>query len=121
MIDDEDVGHFIFQMVARNIPDVETSVYHNAKTVIDMISENNFRSDLLLLDINMPFMDGWDFLDALEPLDVSLPIYIVSSSTSPRDLEKSKKYKRVKGFLSKPITYTDLNTMVVTTRNESPE
>ena len=112
MIDDEEVGHFIFQKIARTIPGIETSVFQNAKTVIELIRENKFNTDLILLDINMPHMNGWDFLEAFEPFNLSKPVFIVSSSNDRNDVEKSKRYKSVKGFFSKPISQTNLQTMV---------
>jgi CheY-like chemotaxis protein len=112
MIDDEDVGHFIFQKVAQGIPGLQTAVFHNARTVIDLIRENKFSTDLILLDLNMPFMSGWDFLDALEPLNIDKPVFIITSSNDRHDVEKSKGYKSVKGFYSKPISQSSLQTIV---------
>lgn len=112
MIDDEEVGHFIFQKLAKGIPGIETAVFQNAKTVIELIRENKFKTDLILLDINMPHMNGWDFLEAFEPFNLKKPVFIVSSSSATSDLEKSKRYKSVKGFFSKPISRTNLQTMV---------
>jgi CheY-like chemotaxis protein len=112
MIDDEDVGHFIFQKVAQGIPGLQTAVFHNARTVIELIRQNKFNTDLILLDLNMPFMSGWDFLDALEPLNLGKPVFIITSSNDRHDVEKSKRYKSVKGFYSKPISQTSLQTIV---------
>lgn len=112
MIDDEEVGHFIFQKIAKTIPGIETSVFQNAKTVIELIREKKFKTDLILLDINMPHMNGWDFLEAFEPFNLCKPVFIVSSSNDRKDVEKSKHYKSVKGFFSKPISQTNLQTMV---------
>jgi CheY-like chemotaxis protein len=112
MIDDEEVGHFIFQKLANGIPGVETAVFQNARTVIELIKQNKFKTDLILLDINMPHMNGWDFLEAFEPFNLRKPVFIVSSSNDRSDVEKSKRYKSVKGFFSKPISRTNLQTMV---------
>jgi CheY-like chemotaxis protein len=112
MIDDEEVGHFIFQKLANGIPGIETAVFQNAKTVIELIRQDKFKTDLILLDINMPYMNGWDFLEAFEPFNLKKPVFIVSSSSARADIEKSKRYKSVKGFFSKPISRTNLQTMV---------
>jgi len=63
--------------------------------------------ELILLDINMPYMDGWQFLDEF----IKIPfkggyqrtIYIISSSSTMEDLNKAKQYSVVSGYHIKPI------------------
>ncbi len=66
------------------------------------------QSAILLLDINMPIMSGWDFLVIFNELDEKLKqkfnIYIVSSSIDYSDIEQAKSNRHVIGFLSKPLT-----------------
>lgn len=63
---------------------------------------------VILLDINMPAMDGWEFLTEFRnlPADfISIPkIYLLTSSDYPGDFEKAKNFPEVLGFLAKPIT-----------------
>jgi CheY-like chemotaxis protein len=70
--------------------------------------------DVIFLDINMPIWDGWDFLDEIVKLELqhTFEIYMVSSSTSPHDKEKAESYRFVKGFLTKPLEISDLNTIL---------
>jgi CheY-like chemotaxis protein len=63
--------------------------------------------DYILLDINMPIMNGWEFLDEykrlnLDPLGKS-KIYIISSSVFSNDINKARSYPLVKDFISKPL------------------
>jgi CheY-like chemotaxis protein len=64
--------------------------------------------ELILLDINMPYMDGWQFLDEFVKIpfkgDYKRTIYIVSSSSTSEDLNKAKEYEVVSGYHVKPIT-----------------
>lgn len=75
---------------------------------INKQEENNQLPQLIFLDLNMPIMDGWEFLDNFSSNKYSsvnsTKIVVLSSTIDPEDFEKSKKYKMVIDFLSKPIT-----------------
>ncbi|MDV6236087.1 response regulator [Leptospira ellisii] len=64
--------------------------------------------DAILLDINMPFMDGWQFLDEFKKIQGNLAknvkIFMVSSSVDERDIVKANSFPEVRGYLSKPLT-----------------
>ena len=66
------------------------------------------KPQLIFLDLNMPVMDGWEFLDGFSTLEFldfhETKVIILSSTIDPEDLEKSKKYPMVIDFLSKPIS-----------------
>lgn len=69
--------------------------------------------DVILLDINFPGLDGWDFLDEFESfknnLGKEISIYMISSSIMDSDIEKSKALELVKGFIAKPISPSNLD------------
>lgn len=69
--------------------------------------------DFIFLDINMPDMDGWEFLDNFRMLPQNViektKVFILTSSLNPLDIEKSKTYDEVRGFASKPLTIEILN------------
>src|SRR5205085_8629534 len=98
--------------IAKKIPSIKTELYQSAVDVIDLINQKRFHPDLILLDISMPVMDGWAFLDEFEKLNIPVPVYIVSSSINPLDLARSKQYKSVAGFYCKPISSVDIQAMV---------
>ena len=70
--------------------------------------------DLILLDLNMPVMDGWEFLDALarQAWPYHLQVCVLTSSIQADDLIKAQAYAEVKGYFSKPVSTALLNEIV---------
>ena len=65
-------------------------------------------SKLILLDINMPVMNAWEFLDELIASDICIDVVILSSSINPEDVTKAETYKNVKSFLNKPLSKANI-------------
>lgn len=82
--------------------------YKNGREAIDDLSRR-IRSgeafpEIILLDINMPVMNGWEFLDALsQEATATFRLYVVSSSVNPEDIRRAESYPIVSGFISKPL------------------
>lgn len=74
----------------------------------EMASNKDALPDVIFLDINMPFMNAWEFLDAytqLKPhLTKPITIYIISSSISDVDIQRAKNIEHVKDYYVKPMT-----------------
>jgi len=70
--------------------------------------------DVILLDINMPVMDGWDFLDKMNDIlmDTGVSVFILSSSINPEDMEKSKQYSSVLKYILKPLSLDKIGTIL---------
>lgn len=81
--------------------------YEGLKTLVEQKKE---LPEVILLDLNMPIMDGWQFLEKITTINIpeSITIYIVTSSINPADIERSKKYNRVNKYIVKPITIDKL-------------
>lgn len=113
LIDDDDINNFLSQeLIALYWPSANVSaimyVEEAIKTLAEKIKSQETLPDVILVDLNMPILNGWDFVEAFEKFDPEATkntrIFIYSSSVYYKDIEKSKKYPCVKKFYSKPIT-----------------
>lgn len=68
--------------------------------------------DIILLDLNMPVMDGWEFLEKFTSIKnrfkKQITLYVVSSSINPIDINRAKNLSSVKDYLVKPVRINDL-------------
>ncbi|PST82754.1 response regulator [Pedobacter yulinensis] len=76
---------------------------------------------VILLDLNMPVLDGWQFLDEFTKFKINkkITVYIVSSSIDEADHERARGYKEVSQFFVKPITEKDLLDMLAEVGEQS--
>lgn len=76
------------------------------KVILSNMTEDKL-PDIIFLDLNMPVMDGWEFLGEFIKIknnfDKKITLYVVSSSIDPRDLERAKSFNLVTDYLIKPI------------------
>ncbi len=83
-------------------------VFKNGKEALDFFKNSNSIPDLILLDLNMPIMNGWEFLEKFNPLkknlDQNTNLYVVSSSINPVDSQKAKSIDGVMDYITKPIS-----------------
>jgi CheY-like chemotaxis protein len=70
------------------------------------LADGNALPDLILLDINMPVMDGWQFLAALAalPKPREVPVVMLTSSIDSEDMNRARTFPAVRGFFSKPLS-----------------
>lgn len=89
--------------------------FNNGKEALDFLQVKEVSSlpDILLLDLNMPIISGWDFIETFARLKPKLPknitIYLVSSSIWEEDFKRAQSNELVKELISKPILKEKLN------------
>ncbi|NHF58796.1 response regulator [Flavobacteriaceae bacterium TP-CH-4] len=91
-------------------------VFNNGQDAIDGLNEITTRGEdlpeVIFLDLNMPIMNGWEFLEDFVKIPnhnrEKVVIYIISSSIDPRDLERIKDYEVVNNYILKPVSPEDL-------------
>lgn len=118
IIDDDEIYIFLMKksFATMGINQEVLSFLNGADALEEFLQLKNNQEDLpgiILLDINMPIMDGWEFLNEFRKIQsdnpTKTPVYIVSSSIANEDIEKSKSYPEIIDYLSKPL---ELETLV---------
>lgn len=119
VVDDDKIYHFILKkLLKKNNIEVTPHFFENGLEAIESLkqktSESNGLPDLILLDINMPVMDGWQFLEEYKKIKGNFSkdtvIYMISSSNSPYDMDKAKQFpEEVKDYFMKPVCLEDLS------------
>jgi len=112
LIEDDHAFVYLAKIIMHGVDDsVEITTFPDGAPAFDFFQNNKSSAeilpDLILLDLNMPKMDGWQFLDAYEKITgemrKTIPIYILSSSISEKDILKAKANLLVTDFLTKPL------------------
>jgi CheY-like chemotaxis protein len=120
LIDDDPITNIINTKVIKMNFDYQVESFVDGKKALEHcqhLSNINIQGfpNIIFLDINMPVMDGWEFMEEYEMLTrdpiVNAKIYMLSSSIDPADIEKSKSYKSVHGFVSKPLTVSKIKAL----------
>src|SRR5690242_4560276 len=110
LVDDDEVFHLLSNKLLQRLgitKDVYTA--RNGKEALEFVTTHNFSSDgphVIFLDLNMPIMNGFSFIEALRNEDIpagKIVIVIVSSSQDPTDLARAQSLG-IKHYLTKPIS-----------------
>ena len=113
VIDDNPTDHYIMQRLLHNNFNCEQATYtYDGRLVLDYLEENKdtvtLLPDVIFLDLDMPQLTGWEFLEELEVFNAgakkNIQVHIMSSSIRSADVFHSKKYACVNSFMTKPLS-----------------
>lgn len=113
IIDDDEIVILIQEkMIIKSLFYVEPLSFLNGQLGLDYILENNDanKTYFIFLDINMPVMNGWEFLEAINQSTCArqVMVAVLSSSTNETDKQKAKQYAQVIKYLEKPLNMQKL-------------
>lgn len=108
LVDDDPISNMVTEMMLEDADaSTEIKIVTNGKEAIEYLEKNeaNF-PELILLDINMPLMGGFDFLDYWEQrgLTGNSKICLLTTSIHQRDKHRSRNYSDVIAYVEKPLT-----------------
>jgi CheY-like chemotaxis protein len=110
VVDDDEIFHFILKkMFEQNGEKLEVTSFLCAEDALEELQhpKGHPLPSLIILDMNMQRMNGWDFIEAYRGIKCSLsqqiPIIMCSSSIDMRDIQKVKRTPELKAYITKPL------------------
>ena len=122
VIDDDDIYQFVMKKKIEKRHKINQIRHfrngHEALEHLSLVAHNNEElPDVIFLDLNMPVMDGWDFLDEFMTLKTRLvkkiQVYVVSSSIHIKDIERARNLTEVTDYIIKPMNDKQLDEILV--------
>lgn len=112
LVDDNPDDNFFHQRVVKKYDSsIQVDAFESASEALvflKSISESSLHPDMIFLDVNMPGMNGWEFLEEFNKLGINkeknIIIYMLTTSEDQKDIAKSKNWNFVAGFKTKPLT-----------------
>jgi CheY-like chemotaxis protein len=117
IVDDDDLILFIYKKMIETVGwNVSVNTYRNGKEFVDYLSTSDIDSEkeLVILDLNMPVLDGWGVLDFLNYHERSekFPTVVVSSSINKSEINKACEYPNVYKYIQKPVSIRTIQEII---------
>jgi len=108
LIDDNYIDNFVTRKILEGGNFAESiTVVRSANEAINSLRDGLLKPDVIFLDVRMPLMSGFEFLDEFDKIDIDktgIKIFMLSSSLDPLDMRKSSDNKYITQFIHKPLT-----------------
>lgn len=121
IVDNDQVNSFVLKkIIMRNYPEATVSLYLDGNQAIEELDDRDRRGEdfpgVILLDIYMPVMDGFEFLQNYTEryAHKETIIFTMSNSLIKEDQQRANEYRVVKGFITKPLIYNNIQFIVDT-------
>ncbi|MDC6389285.1 response regulator [Maribacter sp. PR1] len=128
LVDDDEIYLYLMEKSIQKLTDdLVVNSFTDGAQAIDFISDQVQKGrelpEIILLDINMPFLDGWGFLaefKKLKPkLEQHINIYMISSSSREEDIKRAKSFEELTGYMIKPLKEDELTEIFKKAYNDS--
>lgn len=120
-IDDDEINNFILQELFADEQDLTLSFFSDSPAAYDYLrqlarEQPEGLPDIIFMDIKMPILDGFEFLDRLQEEgflnDKPLDIFLLSSTLDSRDVQRATSYASIKELVTKPLTVDKFRTLI---------
>ncbi len=114
LVDDNETDQFVHEAVIEQFdPDIEILKAYDGQEALDILSDSDQQPNIILLDINMPGMNGFEFLEEYsQDPNTSIVIAMISSSEQRSDQERALAYDCVSNYFVKPLKVSHLEGLV---------
>lgn len=105
VVNDDQIQNLICRKVfSMNLNEVEVIDFIDPTEALSVIKDRKANPKFILLDVNMPGMNGWEFIDQIEKEGFNYPVVMFTASVDEEDRDRANKSELVKMFLDKPMT-----------------
>ena len=118
LLDDDEIVHFFNnKLISSLVSNSKITSFTSGFEVLRHLKSNPDEIRIIIIDLDMPIMSGWDFLNALRSENYDQPVYILSSSDASKEQGRMSSYGFVRGYFLKPLNSNDIRKILETSKN----
>ncbi|MFZ6051772.1 response regulator [Halocola ammonii] len=105
LLDSDSIINYINRKLFQSIDSqLEVMESHNPKSALEFLKDNPGQTpDLILLDLDLPFMSGWEFIDACLDSGIETRFFLLSNEITSTEIQKAKTIPQIVGYTEKPL------------------